>query len=84
MKKLIKNIFLKLIFNTLKHLHELHNDLTFSSEKQKVDKVKKLAANFPDKKEYSIHIRNLKQTLSLGLVLKKKFTMSLNLTKKHD
>ena len=64
------------MFNTLKHLHELHNDLPFSSEKQKVDKVKKLAANFPDKKEYSIHIRNLKQTLSLGLVLKKKFTMS--------
>ena len=72
------------MFNTLKHLHELHNDLPFSSEKQKVDKVKKLAANFPDKKEYSIHIRNLKQTLSLGLVLKKNFTMSLNLTKKHD
>ena len=38
------------MFNTLKHLHELHNDLPFSSEKQKVDKVKKLAANFPDKK----------------------------------
>ena len=35
----------------------------------KIKKVKKLVVNFHDKK-YIIHIRNLKQTLNYGLVLK--------------
>ena len=34
-------------------------------------KVEKLVANLHHKKEYVIHIRNLKQTLNLGLVFKK-------------
>ena len=37
----------------------------------KIKKVKKLVANFHDKTEYVIHIRNLKQSLNHGLVLKK-------------
>ena len=37
----------------------------------KIEKVKKLEANLHDKTEYVIHIRNLKQPLNLGLVLKK-------------
>ena len=37
----------------------------------KIEKVEKLAANFHDKTEYIIHIRNLKQGLNHGLVLKK-------------
>ena len=52
-------------------LHELHNDLPFLSERMKIEKVEKLVANLHDKTEYVIHIRNLKQELNHGLVLKK-------------
>ena len=34
-------------------------------------KTEKLVANFHDKEEYVIHIRNLKQLLNHGLILKK-------------
>ena len=37
----------------------------------KIEKVEKLVANLHNKTEYFIHIRNLKQTLYHGLVLKK-------------
>ena len=37
----------------------------------KTEKVKKLVATLHDKTEYVIHIRNLKQALNHGLVLKK-------------
>ena len=37
----------------------------------KIEKIKKLVANLHDKQECVIHIRNLKQALNLGLVLKK-------------
>ena len=46
-------------------LHELHNDLPFLSEVMKIEKVEKLVANLHDKTEYVIHIRNLKQALTL-------------------
>ena len=34
-------------------------------------KIKKLVTNLHGKNEYVIHIRNLKQTLNHGLILKK-------------
>ena len=37
----------------------------------KIEKVKKLVVNLHDKTEHIIHIRNLKQALNHGLVLKK-------------
>ena len=38
----------------------------------KIEKVEKLVANLLlDKEEYVIHIRNLKEVLNCGLVLKK-------------
>ena len=37
----------------------------------KIGKVEKLVANSHNKQEYVIHIRNLKQALNHGLVLKK-------------
>ena len=37
----------------------------------KIEKVEKIVANSHDKTEYVIHIRNLKQALHHGLVLKK-------------
>ena len=44
---------------------------TFLPERLKIEKFEKLAANFSDKKEYVIHIRNSKQALNHGLILKK-------------
>ena len=60
MKKVKKNIFLKLIFNILK-VYKM---------KMKIGKIEKLVANLHDK-NYVIHIINLKQVLSHELVLKK-------------
>ena len=37
----------------------------------KIEKINKVAANLHDKSEYPIRIRNLKQALNHGLVLKK-------------
>ena len=51
--------------------HELHNDLPFLPERMKIEKVEKLEANLHDKSQYVILIRNLKQALNHGLVLKK-------------
>ena len=52
-------------------LHEFHNDLPFLPERMKIEKVEKLVANLHDKTDYVIQIRNLKQALNHGLVLKK-------------
>ena len=46
----------------------------------KIEEVEKPVANFHDKTEYVIRIRNLKQALNNGLVLKK-IIESLNLIK---
>ena len=43
MKKLMKNICWKLMLNiNLEQLHELHNDLTYLSERMKIEKSKGL------------------------------------------
>ena len=63
--------FLEVGVQYLEKLHELHNNLTFIPERMKIEKVEKLVANLHDKTEYVIHIRNLKQALNHGLVLKK-------------
>ena len=52
-------------------MFELYNDLRFFPEGMIVDIAEKFVANLHDKKEYVIHIRNLKQALNHGLVLKK-------------
>ena len=70
----MQNIFLKLVFNILKILLNLHNDLTFLRERMKIIKVKKLATNFhnkEDEEEEVIHTLNLKQALHYGLLLNK-------------
>ena len=53
------------------NLHELHNDLPFLPERIKTRKVEKLVTNLHDETEYIVHIRNLKQALNDGLILKK-------------
>ena len=49
-------------------MHEPHNNLPFLPERMKIEK---LVANFHGKEENFIHIRNLKQALNRGIVLKK-------------
>ena len=39
----------------------------------KIGKVEKLLVSFYDKKEYVIHMRNIKQALNYGLVLTKAY-----------
>ena len=63
--------FLKVDVQYLEELNELHNDLPFLTERIKIEKVKKLVADLHNKTEYVIHIKNLKQALNHGLVLKK-------------
>ena len=71
LEKVIKDIFLKLIFNILKKMHELHSDLLVLPERMKIEKVEKLGNNLHDKTEYVIHTRSLKQALIHELVLRK-------------
>ena len=52
-------------------LHKRHNDIQFLYERMKTETIEKLVANLHDKEESFIHIRNLKQASSHGLVLKK-------------
>ena len=66
MKKVMKDIFLKLMFNILNNYI-----LTFLPKRMKIEKVEKLVANLRDKTEYVIHMRNLLQALNHGLLLKR-------------
>ena len=68
MKKVMKDIFLNVQY--LKKLHELHGDLKFLQERKKIKNAKKLLANLHDKNEYVLHIRNSKQALKHGFILK--------------
>ena len=62
--------FLEVDLQYLDKLHELYNVLPFLPEKIKIEKVEKLVAKLHDKTEYVVHIRNLKEVLNDGLVLK--------------
>ena len=55
--------------------------LPFLSERKKIKRIEKLVTNLYDKNKYVIHIRNLRQTLNHGLILKK-FIERLNLINK--
>ena len=46
-------------------------DLPFPPERKMLEKFEKLITNLLGKNEYVIHIRNLKQALNHGLILKK-------------
>ena len=67
----VAKAFLEVDVQYLEKLCELHNDLEFLPERMKIEIVVKLVDNLHDKTEYIIQIRNLKQALNHGLVLKK-------------
>ena len=52
-------------------LHELQNYLPFLPERMKIEEFKKIVTNLHNKTESVIYIRNLKQALNHGLILKK-------------
>lgn len=54
-------------------LHNEHNDFPLLPETMKppVSKTKKLLTTFPNKRNYVIHYRNLKQVLAFGLKLRR-------------
>ena len=62
--------FLEIDAQYLEKLHELRNGLPFLLERMKIEKVGKLVTNLHYKTKYVTHIRNLKQALNNGLVLK--------------
>ena len=45
MKKLMKDIFLKLMFNILRNYMELQNALPFLPETMKIERIEKFTAN---------------------------------------
>ena len=63
--------FLEVDVQYLEKLHELHHDLSFPSERIKIEKVKNLVANLRDKTEYITYMKNLKHTLNQRVVFKK-------------
>ena len=70
MKIVIRNIFLKQIL-IFKKLFNLHSDLPFLAERKRTEKCNKPVCSIHDKENYIVHIRDLKQALSHGLILKK-------------
>ena len=66
-----KAYFLEVDIQYLENLHNIQNNLSILPDKMNIEKGEKTVANLHNKNEYFIHIRNLKQALNHGLVLKK-------------
>ena len=64
----MKDIFLKLMFNILKTYMNFIMIYHSNQNKLKIKNIEKFVPNLHGKTEYVIHIRNLKQALSHGLV----------------
>ena len=66
-----KRYCLEINVGYLKNLFNLHSDLPFLPEGNKIKKCNKLVCNVHDKENYVVHIRALKQALNHGLIIKK-------------
>ena len=71
MKKVMKDIFSKLMFNFQKKYKNFIMIYQFYLKKMKIEKVEKLVTNLNDKTECVIHITNLKLVLNYGFILKR-------------
>ena len=69
MMKVMKDIFLKLVFNVLKIYITFTVIYPFCPKRIKTEKGEKLVAYLNLKGEHVIYIRNLKRALNHGLVL---------------
>ena len=63
--------FLEVDVQYPQNLHNLHNDFPSLPERMKIKRNEILLENLHNKEEYVLHMRNLKQGLNHGLVLKK-------------
>ena len=66
-----KGYFLEVDIEYSKNLFNLHSDLLFLPERNKIEKCNKFVCNMHDKENYVVYIRALKQALNHGLILKK-------------
>ena len=70
MKIVMKNSFLKLMFNIQRKLYQLHNYLPFLHERMKIEKVEKLVADLHDKKIHykhnNVNNTSIKSRISVG------------------
>ena len=66
-----RGYFLEVDVEYPKKLFNLHKDLPFLPEINKVEKLEKLIGGIEDKEKYVVHIRALKQGLNHGLILKR-------------
>ena len=69
-KESVKECFFEVVVQYDEQVHNFHNDLPFLPGRMKIERVEKLFASLHNKTEYVIHIRNLNQALSHGLVFK--------------
>ena len=67
----MKDILLKLMLNTQKNYMNFIMTYHFLPERMKLGKIGKLVTKVHHKTENLIHVRNLKQALNHGLILKK-------------
>ena len=65
-----KRYILEVDVKYLKRSHESHRDLPFLPERMKIKKCKKLVSNIYNQKNFVVHIKPLKKSLSYALVLK--------------
>ena len=71
LSKFNKGYFLEVDVEYPKKLFNLHKDLSFLPEREKIGNCKKLICSIRDKEKYVVHRRALKQTLNHRLILKK-------------
>ena len=71
MKKVIKDIYSKWIFNVLKNCMNFIMICQFCQNDWKLKKSKNLFNNLHDKTEYVIHMKNLNQVSNHKIILKK-------------
>ena len=69
-EKCDEGYFIEVDVQCREKLYELCNDLPILLERKKLQNVEKLVANLHYENEYVIYIRNLKQLLNHGLILK--------------
>ena len=66
-----KGYFFEVDVEYPKNLFNLHSDLPFLPERNKIKKCNKLVCSLNDKKNNAVYIKALKQALNHGLTLKK-------------
>ena len=70
-KKVMGDVFLKLMFNTLNNYTDFIMIFHFYQKSRKIEQFRKLVANLHGKNEYVIHITNFKRAIRSLVSLKK-------------